>query len=81
MKVSDIVNVLHCIKNTIYELLKSGRTESIKIGRGILTPKTALVEFIVDENNYTVLSPQRPKKIWTFSEMCGNVIGASTRNA
>ena len=73
MKVSDIVKVLRCSKNTVYELLKNGRIESIKIGRRILIPKTALVEFIVNEENYTVLSPERPKRLWTFAEMCGNV--------
>lgn len=73
MTVADIVKILRCSKNTIYELLKEGRIESIKIGRRILIPKTALVEFIVNENNYTVLSPEKPKKLWTFREMCGNV--------
>ena len=83
MKVSDIVKVLRCSKNTVYELLKNGRIESIKIGRRILIPKTALVEFIVNEENYTVLSPERPKRLWTFAEMCGNVNvadGHTTRN-
>lgn len=76
MKVSDIVKVLHCSKNTVYELLKTGRIESIKIGRRILIPKTALVEFIVNENNYTVLSPEKSKVRWTFDEMCGNISSA-----
>ena len=65
MQVKDVVRLLHCSKNTIYKLIKEGRIDSIKIGRNILIPKTALVEMMVNERYYQIISPFNPDLRWT----------------
>jgi excisionase family DNA binding protein len=65
MQVKDVVRLLHCSKNTIYKLIKEGRIDSIKIGRNILIPKTALVEMMVNERYYQIISPLNPDLRWT----------------
>ena len=65
MQVRDIVKLLHCSKNTVYDLIKDGRLGSIRVGRSILVPKTALVEMILNEKNYIEISAESSDSLWT----------------
>ena len=60
MQVKDAVRLLHCSKNTVYALIKSGTLESVKVGRNILIPKSLLVEFLMRDKNFFVLRPNPP---------------------
>ena len=71
MQVKDVVRLLHCSKNTIYELVKDGRLPSIRLGRSILIPKTALVEMMVNEKYYQIIYPYPPDYRWTSNEHSG----------
>ena len=62
MQVKDVVRLLHCSKNTVYALIKSGTLESVKIGRNILIPKSLLVEFLMRDKNFFVLRPDPPRR-------------------
>ena len=66
MQVKDLVRLLHCSKNTVYKLIHEGRLDSVKIGRNILIPKTALVEMMVNERYYQIISPYSPDSLWTM---------------
>ena len=68
MQVKDVVRLLHCSKNTVYKLIHEGRIDSIKIGRNILIPKTALVEMMVNERYYQIIYPYNPDSLWTMKE-------------
>ena len=68
MQVKDVVRLLHCSKNTVYKLIHEGRIDSIKIGRNILIPKTALVEMMVTERYYQIIFPYNPDSLWTMKE-------------
>ena len=68
MQVKDVVRLLHCSKNTVYKLIHGGRIDSIKIGRNILIPKTALVEMMVNERYYQIIFPYNPDSLWTMKE-------------
>ena len=68
MQVKDVVRLLHCSKNTVYKLIHEGRIDSIKIGRNILIPKTALVEMMVNERYYQIIFPYNPDSLWTMKE-------------
>ena len=65
MQVRDIVKIMHCSKNTVYALIKDGRLGSIRVGRSILVPKTALVEMIINEKNYIEISEETADSLWT----------------
>ena len=71
LRVSDITRLLHCSKNTIYELVKDGRLPSVRLGRSILIPKTALVEMMVNEKYYQIIYPYPPDYRWTSKERSG----------
>ena len=68
MQVKDVVRLLHCSKNTVYKLIHEGRIDTIKIGRSILIPKTALVEMMVNERYYQIIFPYNPDSLWTMKE-------------
>ena len=68
MQVKDVVRLLHCSKNTVYKLIHEGRIDTIKVGRSILIPKTALVEMMVNERYYQIISPYSPDSLWTMKE-------------
>ena len=68
MQVKDVVRLLHSSKNTVYKLIHEGRIDSIKIGRNILIPKTALVEMMVNERYYQIIFPYNPDSLWTMKE-------------
>lgn len=44
--VPEIMEILRCGKDKAYELINSKELKSFKIGRKILVPKEALIEFI-----------------------------------
>ena len=79
MQVKDVVRLLHCSKNTVYKLIHEGRIDSIKIGRNILIPKTALVEMMVNERYYQIISPYSPDSLWTMKERSRTI--ASNKNS
>ena len=79
MQVKDVVRLLHCSKNTVYKLIHEGRLDTVKIGRSILIPKTALVEMMVNERYYQIISPYSPDSLWTMKER--NRIIASNKNS
>ena len=79
MQVKDVVRLLRCSKNTVYKLIHEGRIDSIKIGRNILIPKTALVEMMVNERYYQIIFPYNPDSLWTMKER--SRIIASNKNS
>ena len=49
---------------------------SIKQGKKIIIPKVCLVEFLLDQKNYQILSPVVPNNHWTCDGCCGSVVVA-----
>ena len=68
LQVKDVVRLLHCSKNTVYELVKDGRLASVRVGKSILIPKTALVEMMVNEKYYQIVYPYPPRNSWTSED-------------
>jgi excisionase family DNA binding protein len=62
LQVKDVVRLLHCSKNTVYALIKSGTLECVKVGRNLLIPKALLVEFLMRDKNIFVLRPDPPRR-------------------
>ena len=50
LRVEDLMPILGIGRNTAYELVRSGKVRSIRIGRQLRIPKDALVEYLSDEN-------------------------------
>ena len=46
LTVKEVAEVLGLGRNTVYELVRQGQIRSIRIGRQIKVPKSALVEFL-----------------------------------
>ena len=46
LTVKEVAEVLGLGRNTVYELVQQGKIRSIRIGRQIKVPKSALVEFL-----------------------------------
>lgn len=46
LTVSDISEILVIGKNTAYDLVRSGEIKSIRVGRQIRIPKSALLEYL-----------------------------------
>lgn len=46
LSVQEAYNALHIGKNTLYNLLKSGIINSIRIGKKYLIPKIYLIDYI-----------------------------------
>ena len=44
--VEDLMPILGIGRNTAYELIRSGRIRSVRIGRQIRIPREALLEFL-----------------------------------
>ena len=76
MTVMEAARAIRCSKNTLYELIKEGRVAAIKIGRCFKVPKVALVDFMVNEKNYFILSPQISDCLWTSGKKCGMSLAA-----
>ena len=73
LTVPDVVRLLRMGKNTVYKLIKEGSINSIKQGKKIIIPKVCLVEFLLDQKNYQILSPVVPNNHWTCDGCCGSV--------
>ncbi|MCQ2414066.1 MAG: helix-turn-helix domain-containing protein [Clostridia bacterium] len=50
LTVNETAKLLRTGKNKTYDVIRSGRLQSIKIGGKILVPKMRLIEFIISEN-------------------------------
>ena len=46
LRVEDLMPLLGIGRNTAYELIRSGRIRSVRIGRQIRIPRDALLEFL-----------------------------------
>ena len=46
LRVEDLMPILDIGRNTAYELVRSGKIRSIKVGRQIRVPRDAVVEFL-----------------------------------
>jgi len=46
LRVEDLIPILDIGRNTAYELIRSGRIRSVKVGRQIRIPRDAVVEFL-----------------------------------
>lgn len=46
LKVEDLMPILGIGRNTAYELVRSGKIRSIRIGRQLRIPKDALIEYL-----------------------------------
>lgn len=56
LTVPDVIRLLRIGKNTVYNLIKSGKIKSIRQGKKIIVPKVCLIEYLLDENNYQKIS-------------------------
>ena len=81
MTVCDAAKAMRCSKNTLYALIKEGRLEVIKVGRCIKVPKTALVDFMVNEHNYFIIRKDPRDSLWTSGRSCGICIGEAKKSA
>ena len=52
MTVMEAAKILRFGKNKTYDLVKSGRLSSIKVGGRIIIPKMCIVAFLTDSNNF-----------------------------
>ncbi len=73
LTVIDVARLLRIGKNSVYELVKTGNIGSIKRGKKIIIPKVCLVEYLLNEKNYQILSPLVPVIHLTCKEKCGSV--------
>ena len=46
LRVEDLMPILNIGRNTAYELVRSGKIRSIKVGRQIRVPRDAVIEFL-----------------------------------
>ena len=46
LRVEELMPILGIGRNTAYELVRSGRLHSIRVGRQVRIPKNALIEFL-----------------------------------
>ena len=74
------LNDIYVIKNdgirekfSYEKLIKEGSINSIKQGKKIIIPKVCLVDFLLDQKNYQILSPVVPNNHWTCDGCCGSV--------
>lgn len=54
LSISEVAKILRIGKNKAYELVNSGKLQSIRIGGKIIVPKMCLIRFLLDENNYII---------------------------
>ena len=52
LRVEELMPILGIGRNTAYELVRSGRLRSIRVGRQVRIPKNALIEFLEDTEKY-----------------------------
>ncbi|MCR4646408.1 MAG: helix-turn-helix domain-containing protein [Oscillospiraceae bacterium] len=49
IRVEDLMPVLSIGRNSAYELVRSGKTRSVRIGRQLRIPRDAVIEFLEGE--------------------------------
>lgn len=81
MTVCDAAKAMRCSKNTLYALIKEGRLEVVRVGRCIKVPKTALVDFMVNEKNYFIIRKDPRDSLWTFGKSSGICVGETEKSA
>lgn len=50
LRVEDLMSILGIGRNTAYELVRSGKIRSIRIGRQLRISKGALIEYLASDN-------------------------------
>ena len=58
LTVPEAAKLLRIGKNQAYELVKNGKLSAIKLGKKIIVPKPALVDFCRNARNYLVILPK-----------------------
>ena len=48
LRVEDLMSILDIGRNTAYELVRCGKIRSIRIGKQLLIPKQALIDYLSD---------------------------------
>ena len=48
LRVEELMPILGIGRNTAYDLVRSGKLRSIRVGRQVRIPKNALIEFLED---------------------------------
>ena len=56
LRVEDLMPILGIGRNTAYELVRSGKIRSIRVGRKIRVPKDAVAAFLGESNDATLTS-------------------------
>lgn len=51
LRVEDLMPILNIGRNTAYELVRSGKIKSLRIGRQLRISKSELERFLNEENN------------------------------
>lgn len=51
LRVEELMPILGIGRNTAYELIRSGKIRSIRIGRQLRVPKDAVLDFLVRQNS------------------------------
>ena len=51
LRVEDLIPILDIGRNTAYELVRSGKIRSIKVGRQLRIPRNAVIAFLNGEKN------------------------------
>lgn len=51
LRVEELMPILGVGRNTAYELVRSGRIRSIRVGRQLRVPKDAVLEFLSAKNS------------------------------
>lgn len=69
LTVPEAARLMRIGKNKAYELVNAGVIGSIRIGRKIIVPKTALITFLTDEKFYQ----SAPFSQWIYPSKCDNV--------
>ena len=46
VSVADVANMLHISKGTVYDLLKSGRIFTLRVGKRYIIPKKSIIDFL-----------------------------------
>ena len=56
LRAEDLMPILEIVRNTAYELVRSGQIRSIPVGRKIRIPKDAVAAFLSESNDATLTS-------------------------
>ena len=76
LTVTEAAKILRIGKNKAYDLIKTGKLSSIKMGGKIIVPKMCLVRFLTDTNNFQMSSRIVSDNSWTSTETC-DMIGTA----